>query len=82
MPLPQVRNSLWTTEGEHALEKDVVPINRMELSILARLHEFAQKHGVSLVCKRCDRAITGRNSGQEDTPAVSCLCREFRYTGA
>lgn len=78
-----VRNpALWTPDGEVPLrEKDVIPITRMELITLSRLHEFAQKHGISVVCQRCDKSITGKNSGHENNPGVACQCREWRFSG-
>lgn len=80
MAVDQVRQSLWTPDGPHDLQqKDVIQINRMELITLSRLHEFAQKYGVSVVCKRCDVAITGLNNDSTKEPAVACRCREWRY---
>ena len=64
-----------------ASKKDVVLINQKELWVLANLHEFAQTHGITVVCKACDSAILGKNSGQEDHPSLECKCREFRYAG-
>jgi hypothetical protein len=72
--------SLWTPEGNvPLLGKDVVPISRAEIINLSKLHEFAQQHGLSLVCKRCDKAITGANANLQTGAAVACQCREFRY---
>lgn len=80
--LATVGKSLWSPDGEVPLyERGVIPINRRELTMLSLLHEFAAKHQISVVCKRCNSAIQGKNSGQEQSPAVSCQCREFRYTG-
>lgn len=76
------RTDLWTPEGLHSLkERDVIAINSLELSLLARLHEFAYKYRVSIVCQKCDQAITGRNADSDTHMAVSCGCREWRYTG-
>ncbi len=74
-------HKLWTPEGVVA-EKDVIPISRRDVLILANLHELAQKYGFVLVCKACDNSILGRNSGHEQSGedvTVSCACREFRY---
>lgn len=80
--LTQVRSRLWTPEGEVALDqKDIIQVNRRELTMLALLHEFAQKHQITITCKRCDAAILGLNSGQETSPGVECQCRQFLYTG-
>lgn len=82
MPIATVNKSLYTPDGEIPLyEKGVVQINRQELIMLSRLHEFAQKHQLTIVCKRCDHAITGQNAGRELQPGVSCQCSEFRFTG-
>lgn len=62
-----------------ALARDQVLVTRPEIVTLSKFHEFAGKHGLSLVCKRCDHAVTGQNTGQEATLAVSCNCREFIY---
>lgn len=78
--MDQVRKRLWTPEGIVGLQKDIIPINQLEIVTLARLHEFAQKYGLSLVCRRCDTAVTGRNADGDEKAAVSCQCREFLYT--
>lgn len=73
--------SLWTPGGEVPLaQRGVVPINRQELILLSRLHEFAVKHQINIFCKRCSKPITGQNTGQEKHPYVACQCREFRFT--
>lgn len=72
--------ALWTPEGMVGVEKDVIPLTRPELITLSRMHEFASKYGLSLVCKKCDSAITGANNNATPAPAVSCTCREWRYT--
>lgn len=81
MPVDQVRNSLWTPDGERALvERDVIPVqNAMERVTFARMHEIAQRYGISLVCKRCDSSIEGKNNGHDAVPSVSCKCREWRF---
>lgn len=81
MGLTQSRKRLWTPEGDVALNKDTVQINQLELVTLARMHEVAQKFGLTIVCKRCDVAITGKNADTDSSAVVSCHCREFRYTG-
>lgn len=79
--IASVNKSLWTPEGEVAINpKGVVRINQLELIMLSRLHEFAQTYGLTVVCQRCDHAITGKNGGNESNPAVSCQCREFRFS--
>ena len=81
MPIgTQVRNRLWTPQGEHAIEKDVEIIdNPMERVAFIRMHEVAHRLGLALICKRCDTAIQGRNNGEEAIPTVACQCREFRF---
>lgn len=75
-------SKLWTPGGMVPIaEKDVVALTRPELIMLGNLHEFAQKHQLTIVCKRCDAAIQGKNSGNETTSAgVACQCTEFRFT--
>lgn len=76
-----VNKSLWTPEGEIAINpKGIIKISQPELIMLSWLHKFAQKYGLTVVCQRCDHAITGKNSGHEQSAAVSCLCREFRFS--
>lgn len=80
--IDQVRSSLYTPQGEHPLtERDVIVIDRRAIMALAWLHEFAFHHKVALICEKCGQPIKGVNSGNEPQPAVSCLCREFRYAG-
>lgn len=71
--------SLWTPGGEVAIARGQVPVTRPEIITLSRFHEFAAKHELSLVCKRCDHAVTGQNTGNDATLSVSCNCREFIY---
>lgn len=84
MGITQVHNSVWTPDGEHPFrEKDVLPLTRVELVTLSHLHEFAQKHQITIVCKRCNSAIVGKNNDAEiragQQPSVACQCREWRY---
>lgn len=81
MPLDQIGKSLWTPDGEKVLrEKDVITVtDAMERVTFARMHEYAQRYGLALICQRCDTAIQGKNSGHEAIPAVACACREFRF---
>lgn len=75
-------SSLWTPGGEVPLkQKGIIQINRQELQLLSLLHEFAVKHQVNIFCKKCEKAITGQNTGQELHPSVACQCREWRYSG-
>lgn len=74
---------LWTPDGEVPIqEKDVVPITRRELSLLADLHEFAGRHKLIILCPKCDHSLTGHNNGTSRFPSVACQCREFRFTPA
>lgn len=80
MPLSTAAKTLWTPGGNISLrEKGVVPITQSDIAVLARLHEFASKHGLSLVCQRCDTAVVGHNADTDDKLAVACQCREFRF---
>lgn len=83
MGISEVRKrGLWTPQGEVLVqEKGVVQITRKEIVMLSNLHEFAQQQGISLVCKRCDSAITGNNNASTTTLAVACQCREWRFVG-
>lgn len=78
----QVAKSLWTPEGNRPLrERDVIPLNSTEVRMLSWLHQWAEKFQLSIICKRCDHSIHGRNN---DDPSirhvtVSCQCREWRY---
>lgn len=81
MAVDQVRNSLWTPDGERALaEKDVIQVtNAMERVTFARMHEIAHRYGIALVCRRCDSSIEGKNSGQDAIPSVECKCQQWRF---
>lgn len=84
MPLTKPIRSLYTPEGEVSLqEKDVIPINRRTLQVLAWLHEWAFNQQINIFCKRCEQPIRGQNNdaNPQDTPAVACQCREWRYDG-
>jgi hypothetical protein len=74
------QKTLWTPDGNVPVrEKDVVPITRNDLGMLAMLHRFAQTHGLIVVCERCDTSLGGKNNGHEANPSVACQCREFRF---
>lgn len=62
-------------------EKDVVAVtDPYERQAFARFHEVAGRYGISVVCQRCDCAITGQNN---DAPgavrSVECRCRQWRF---
>lgn len=79
--MDQVRSSLWTPDGPVDLqEKDVIPVMiPMERVTLVRMHEIAHKYGLSIVCKRCDQAVTGQNNDSSPTHSIACRCREWRF---
>lgn len=80
MALDTQAKTLWTPGGNVPIrEKDVVPITRDELGMLAMLDRFARNHGLIIVCPKCDGSLIGKNNGQETHPSVACGCREFRY---
>lgn len=73
--------ALWTPDGMvRVREKDVIPITRNELGMLAMLDRFARNHQLMVICAKCDTSVGGKNNGQEQTPSVACQCREFRFT--
>lgn len=75
--------SLWTPEGMVSTrERGVQDVTREEIIILSKMHEVAQRLGITVVCKRCDTAFTGRNNDSPDvqTLSVECHCRQLRYT--
>ena len=76
------KGGLWTPEGIVDLrQKDITPVTHpMERQTWARFHEIAHKYGLSVVCQRCDCAITGQNNDQPgSTMSVACRCREWRF---
>lgn len=73
--------ALWTPNGMVNTEKDVHSISKRELIALSVLDELARREGISLVCKKCDTAFIGQNTGQEDQPGVECGCKQLRYRG-
>jgi hypothetical protein len=79
--ITEVANSLWTPEGEKVLrEKDVVIVqNPLVRETFIRMHEVAFHEEISMVCKRCDSAITGKNNDDTRVLAVACKCREWRF---
>lgn len=75
--------AIWTPEGMVSTsERGVEAVTREEIIILSKMHEVAQRLGISVVCKRCDSAFTGRNNDSPNikTLAVQCQCRELRFT--
>lgn len=71
-------NSIWTPGGEHHM-RDVVPIPQGEIILFSKFHEMGQKYGFTVVCKSCDKSVTGANANLAPGAAVACGCREFRY---
>lgn len=81
-PITRVHNSILIPgEGEHVVDRDTQELNRFELQTLARMHEIAAKFELSIVCKRCDHAFTGKNNDSVQQPAIECRCRVLRYLG-
>lgn len=84
--MDQVANVILGPRGDvlaDLREKDVV-VSRdpMERVTFGRLHTYAQRYGLRLVCQRCDNAITGQNNDNPDNRGVltlSCRCREWRF---
>lgn len=72
---------LWTPDGIVNTQRDVIPVDKRDIMGLSWLHEFAAKHGINIFCKRCEKPISGANTGYESSPGVSCSCREWRYRG-
>lgn len=81
MPIDQVAKSLWTPDGPVDLrEKDVTIISDpRERMLFIGFHEVAFRHTISVVCPRCDSAITGQNNDSGQVWAVACRCREWRF---
>jgi hypothetical protein len=83
MAIDQVRKGgLWTPEGVVDLGKDQQAITREDLIILARFHEFAQKHKIEVRCMRCGASFTGNNNDAsiaKGSASVACRCRELIY---
>lgn len=80
--MDQVRGSLWTPNGPVDLqEKDVIAVqDPMERVTMARLHEIAHKRHWTIVCQRCDFAITGQNNDTPGAPrSIACRCTEYRF---
>lgn len=72
--------ALWTPGGMVSTrERGIVDLAAGELRMLASLHDFAQRHGIVVLCKACDSAITGRNADTDEHFEVSCKCRSFRF---
>lgn len=60
--------------------KDTIDVtNPMDRQTFARFHEIAHKHNLSVVCRRCDSAVTGQNNDSTKVAAVACQCREWRF---
>ena len=75
-------NDLLLPDGSmvNLMPKDVIDVtNPMERQTFARFHEIAFKYGFSVVCKRCDSAITGKNNDSTQIHSVACQCREWRF---
>lgn len=73
--------AIWTPDGMvDTREKGVEPVTREEIIILSKMHEIAQRLGITVNCRRCDHSFTGQNNDQSKVLSVSCRCRELRYT--
>lgn len=64
-------------------EKDVKPLTQQQLIMLSVLHDWAFQNQITIVCKRCNSAIVGKNNDAEikagKPAAVACQCTEWRY---
>lgn len=74
------QTSLWTPQGEVNVNPGVEPISQNELRMLSMLHEFAQKHLLTVTCQRCGQGLQGRNQSPAQTRfVVACGCTEYVY---
>lgn len=73
---------IYGIHGEQLSERGVEKVTRDEIITLSKMHEIAQNHHMTLVCKRCDKAFTGQNNDNPNvqTISISCHCRELRFT--
>lgn len=74
--------SLYLGNGEeHVIDKGQVVVNDpRERQTLIHMHEVAQKHGLAIVCLRCDKSLRGENTGRPGvTPSIQCGCREWKF---
>lgn len=72
---------LWTPDGIVNTQRDVIALDKRDIMGFSWLHDFAHKHGITIFCKRCEKPISGANTGHESNPGVACQCREWRYRG-
>ena len=74
---------LWTPNGEHNIDPNIERISQQELRMLSMLHEFAQRHGLTILCDTCGSSLQGRNqSPTQTTFIVACGCKEYVFTKA
>jgi hypothetical protein len=83
--LTQVRKGgLWTPEGIIDVEeKDVLHLSPDDVRAFSWLQVFIARHKlkVSLVCNRCNHAITGTNNDSSKVLSMACRCTEWRLDG-
>lgn len=77
----QVKNDLWTPEGNVSLNKDVQAIEKRHVQALSVMHDLSHKvGGIEVRCMRCGSAFQGHNNDTSRTLSIVCRCRELRFT--
>lgn len=76
--------TLWTPGRDIPLDdKTKIAIDRPVMIALSYMQEFAQKYGITLVCKSCNQGIQGENNDSSVAAgkplSISCNCREWFF---
>lgn len=73
---------IYDIHGGRLSERGVEEVSQDEIITLSKMHEIAHNRRLSIVCQDCDSAFTGRNNDSPgtQTAAISCKCRELRFT--
>lgn len=73
-------SSLWTPDRDIPIgqERGVTEISQADMKKFADMHELAQRLGIVVLCRRCDRPFMGANDNKGRTHSIQCQCREIR----
>ena len=71
--------NLWTPDRDVPIHlNNVENMDPQEMKVLESMHSVAQRHGIKLICIKCNQPFRGLNSGHGRTQSVFCGCREIK----
>jgi len=58
--------------------QEAISVRPEKMIAFANMSSIANEWGLAIVCLKCDKAVQGRNSLEDDVWQVQCGCREWK----